>query len=177
MKNLIVYTSQTGFTKRYAEWLAERMNSDLFDLKDAQKKDDGFFQDYETITYAGWAMAGSVVKVKRFLDKAAAWKEKRLAIIIVGSSPNDNPDMDASIRTFLSEEQQKYIKVFYCQGGLNYEKMKAPSRLAMKMFVGALKKKKDEKSRQMGEFLSKSYDIADAKYLDPVVAYLQGESE
>ena len=23
MKTLIIYTSQTGFTKRYAEWLAE----------------------------------------------------------------------------------------------------------------------------------------------------------
>ena len=38
MKTLIIYTSQTGFTKRYAEWLAERMSGDLLELKDARKK-------------------------------------------------------------------------------------------------------------------------------------------
>ena len=30
MKTLVVYTSQTGFTKRYAQWIAERMEADLF---------------------------------------------------------------------------------------------------------------------------------------------------
>jgi flavodoxin len=29
MKTLIIYTSQTGFTKRYAQWLADRVSGDL----------------------------------------------------------------------------------------------------------------------------------------------------
>ena len=40
MKTLIVYTSQTGFTQRYAEWLAEEMKADILNLKEAQKKDE-----------------------------------------------------------------------------------------------------------------------------------------
>ena len=36
MKTLVVYTSQTGFTQRYAEWLAEEMNADIINLKEAQ---------------------------------------------------------------------------------------------------------------------------------------------
>lgn len=176
MKNLIIYTSQTGFTKRYAEWLAEKMNADMFDLKDVQKKDGSFFEEYETITYAGWAMAGSVVKVKWFLDKAVAWEKKRLAIIVVGGSPNDNPDVEVMLQRLLTDEQRNYIKAFYCQGGINYDKMKAPSRMLMKVFVSAMKKQKDEKSRLMGEYLAQSYDISDIKYLDSVVAYLQGET-
>ena len=34
-KTLIIYTSQTGFTKRYAEWIAEKMASsyDISDVK------------------------------------------------------------------------------------------------------------------------------------------------
>ena len=43
MKTLVVYTSQTGFTKKYAQWIAERMEADLFDLKDVQKKENSFF--------------------------------------------------------------------------------------------------------------------------------------
>ena len=53
MRTLVIYTSQTGFTKRYAEWLAERMNGDLLDLKDAQKKNSDYFEDYDAICYGG----------------------------------------------------------------------------------------------------------------------------
>ena len=45
----------------------------------------------------------------------------------------------------------------------------------MKLFVSALKKKPDEKSRQMAEYVSKSYDISDKKYIEPIVSYLRGE--
>ena len=176
MKTIIIYTSKTGFTKRYSEWLAEKMNADLIDLKDAQKKGDRFFDDYEAIVYAGWCMAGSVVKAKWFLDKASTWKGKRLAIMVVGGSPNDNPDVEETLNKILNDEQREYITAFYCQGGINYDKMKGPSKLAMKMFASALKKRKDEKSRQVGEYISSSYDISDVKYIEPVVAYLNGLS-
>ena len=120
-------------------------------------------------------MAGGVVKVKWFLDKADKWKEKRLAVICVGGSPNDNPDVEAALRNILSDEQRNYIKAFYCQGGFDYEKMNGASKLAMKVFISALKKKKDEKSRQVAEYVSSSYDISDRKYIEPVAAYLRGE--
>ena len=134
MKTLIIYTSQTGFTKRYAEWIAERMSADLLDLKEARKKKDEFFEPYDAIVYGGWVMAGNPVKSKWFLDKASAWKNKRLAVFCVGGSPDDNPDVEVFLSKVLTDEQRKYIKAFYCQGGFNYEKMNGPSRLAMKMF-------------------------------------------
>ena len=82
MKTLVVYTSQTGFTKRYAQWIAERMEADLFDLKDVQKKENSFFDGYKAIVYAGWCMAGKVVKANWFLDRAKNWKGKHLSLII-----------------------------------------------------------------------------------------------
>ena len=175
MKTLVIYTSQTGFTKKYAQWLAEEMKADLYELKDAQKKDEAFFDGYEAIVYAGWCMAGSVVKAKWFLGRADRWKEKRLAVICVGGSPNDNPDVEEFLKRMVKEEQRGYIKAFYCQGGFNYDKMNGPSKVAMKMFAGALKKKKDEKSREMAKYISQSYDISDVKYLEPVYTYLRGE--
>ena len=120
-------------------------------------------------------MAGSIVKIKWFLDKAEKWKEKRLAVICVGGSSGDNPDVEVALKNILSDEQRKYIKAFYCQGGFDYEKMNTASKLAMKMFVSALKKKQDEKSRQMAELIATSYDISDKKYIEPVVAYLSGK--
>ena len=174
MKTLIVYTSQTGFTRKYSEWLADKLNADIYDLKSAQKLKADFFAAYDAIVYAGWIMAANVVKSKWFLEKAADWKEKRLAIMAVGGSPNDNPDVEVTLHNMLSDEQRQYIRAFYCQGGFDYDKMKGPSKLAMKMFVSALKKKPDEKSQQMAEYISKSYDISDVKYIEPIVDYIQG---
>ncbi len=177
MKKLIIYTSQTGFTKRYAEWIAESVGADLIDLKEAKKKNDAFFASYEAIVYGGWAMAGNLVKVKWFLEKAVSWKNKRLAIFCVGGSPNDNPDVAGWLHQVLTDEQRTYIKAFYCQGGFAYEKMRTASRLAMKMFVGALKKKKDatDAEKEMVNRISASYDISDISYIEPIVAYLQSE--
>ncbi len=71
------------------------------------------------------------------------------------------------------DEQSAYIKVFYCQGGFNYDKMSLPSKLAMKAFASSLKKSKEEKYREMGARIDHSYDIADKKYLGPVISYLK----
>ncbi|MBP5424377.1 MAG: hypothetical protein J6Y78_18245 [Paludibacteraceae bacterium] len=105
-------------------------------------------------------------------------ENERLAVFCVGGSPNDNPDVDVFLQNVITEEQRKYIKVFYCQGGFNYEKMKTPSRIAMKMFVSALKNKKDatEKEKVMAEKMASSYDISDIKYIEPIVMYL-GEKD
>ena len=49
MKTLIIYTSQTGFTKRYAQWLADEMKADVYDLKNAKNKEEAFFDAYDAI--------------------------------------------------------------------------------------------------------------------------------
>ena len=172
MKTLIVYTSQTGFTKRYAEWIAEKSQADLFNLKDVQKKKMSFFEEYDAIIYAGWCMASKVVKLDWFLEKAANLKEKKLAVVAVGASPNEAPEVDVAMNNLLTAEQKQYIKVFYCQGGINYDKMKLLSKLALKMFANVLKKSKDAKQREQGEVIGHSYDISDVKFIEPIVGFL-----
>ena len=176
MKTLVVYTSQTGFTKRYAQWLAEKMDADIYNLKEVQKKANSSFTEYDAIVYAGWCMAGKVVKTNWFFEKARNWKDKRLALIAVGGSPNDNPDVEVAMENMLTDEQKSYIKAFYCQGGFNHEKMNLPSKLAMKAFVATLRKSKNEKEREVASFIDHSYDISDIKFIEPVVEYLNGGS-
>ena len=174
MKALVVYTSQTGFTKRYAEWIARRLQADLMDVHDAKKKKKSDFDSYDAIIYGGWAMAGKVIQSKWFLAKASAWKEKKLALFCVGASPKENPDVEQSLKNLLTDEQRKYIRSFYCQGGLDYDKMNKPSKMAMKMLISMLNKKKDptEKDKAMVEMISHSYDISDEKYIEPIVEYV-----
>ena len=108
MKTIVIYTSQTGFTKRYAEWIAERMNGDILDLKDAKKKADSYFDGYDAIVYGGWCMAGKVVNSGWFLAKAPGWKGKKLAIIAVGCSPDGTPEVAEALKQLLTDEQRQY---------------------------------------------------------------------
>ena len=144
MKALVVYTSQTGFTKRYAEWIAKRLQADLLDVSEAKKKKKEFFDTYDAIIYGGWLMAGKVSRSKWFLGKASAWREKKLAVFVVGASPMESPDVEKCLQNMLNDEQGGYIRAFYCQGGLDYDKMNKPSKMAMKMLVSMLNKKKDQ---------------------------------
>ncbi len=176
MKTLVVYTSQTGFTKRYAGWIAGKAKADLFDLKDVQGKDASFFEAYDALIYAGWCMAGKLVKLNWFLDKATRLKGKKLAAVAVGASPNESPDVAAFMENILPDEHRQYVKAFYCQGGIDYEKMKLPSKLMMKLFASSLKKSKDEKTRETGSLIDHSYDISDIRYTEPLLSFLSQES-
>lgn len=176
MKTLVIYTSQTGFTKKYAEWISTRLNADVLTIQEAKKKKMDFYDKYGAIIYGGWAMGESVVGSKWFLEEASGWKDKKLVIFCVGASPEENPDVQISLSKLLTDEQRTYIRAFYCQGGIDYSRMKTPSKLAMKALASALSKKKDasQKEKDMAEMISHSYDISDEKYIDPIVQYIEG---
>lgn len=69
--------------------------------------------------------------------------------------------------------------MFYCPGGFNYEKMSAPSRLMMKIFIKSLKAKKDKtaEDEEMIKIISSSYDISDKKYIEPILKCLEEQCE
>ena len=178
MKTLVVYTSQTGFTKKYSEWLVEKTGADLYDVKDVQKKPDSFFEGYGVIVYAGWVSAGKIAKANWFFGKAPMWQDKRLAVVAVGGCPNDAPEVQAALKLFVPDELKATIPAFYCQGGFNYGRMSMASKMAIKMFIGMLKNKKNatEDQKKMVELISHDYDISDEAFLEPVVAYIEGRA-
>ena len=40
MKTIVIYNSQTGFTKRYAQWIAEKTNGECVELNPKVYKDN-----------------------------------------------------------------------------------------------------------------------------------------
>ena len=172
MKTIVIYNSQTGFTKRYAEWIAEATGADCLELSDAKKKD---WAAYEAIIFGGWACAGTINKISWFKANIDRWADKKLIAFCVGASPIENPEIEIALKQNFNESEQKKVKTFYCPGGINYEKMSAPSKLMMKMFVKMMKAKKDktEAEQIMVKMLSSSYDISDKKYIDPILQYLK----
>lgn len=173
MRTIVIYTSQTGFTKRYAQWIAEASGADCLTLSAAKKKN---LDAYETIIFGGWACAGGISGLGWFKSKMDRWADKKLIAFCVGAGPMDSPEIEPALRRNFTEAERERISVFYCPGGLNYEKMPAPSRLLMKMFIRTLKAKKDktETDRDMIRMMSESYDISDRKYIEPILKLISG---
>ncbi len=172
MKIVVIYNSQTGFTKRYAEWIAEATGADCLELSAAKKKD---LTAYEAIVFGGWACAGGISKIGWFKGNIDKWADKKLIAFCVGGSPIENPEIEAALNQNFNESERKRVKTFYCPGGFNYEKMSATSKLMMKMFIKMLKAKKDktEAEQVMVKMISSSYDISDKKYIEPILQCLR----
>lgn len=172
MKTIVIYNSQTGFTKRYAEWIAEATGADCLELSVAKKQD---LNAYEAIVFGGWACAGSISKIGWFKNNIDNWANKKLIAFCVGGSPIENPQIESALKQNFNESELKKINIFYCPGGFNYEKMSASSKLMMKIFVKTLKAKKDktEEEQVMIKMISSSYDISDKKYIEPIIQCLK----
>lgn len=174
MKVIVIYNSQTGFTKRYAQWIAEATGADCFELAEAKKKN---MSTYEAIIFGGWACAGGISKLSWFKSNIDKWADKKLIAFCVGGSPFDSPEIEPALKQNFKESELKKVSVFYCPGGFRYEKMSAPSKLMMKMFIKALKAKKNktEADEEMIKMISSSYDISDKKYIQPILNCLDTE--
>ena len=172
MKTIVIYHSQTGFTKRYAEWIAQEAGADCLELSAAKKKD---LTAYQAIIFGGWACAGSISKIGWFKGNIDKWSDKKLIAFCVGASPIENPEIAVALNRIFNESEQKKVKTFYCPGGFHYDRMSIASKLMMKMFIQTLKAKKDktEQEKVMIKMISSSYDISDRKYIEPILEYLK----
>lgn len=171
MKTAVIYNSQTGFTKKYAEWISKEAGADCIELRSAKKQN---FDKYDAIVFGGWACAGRISKISWFKSNIDKWSDKTLITFCTGGTPAESPEIETFLSNNFSQTERKKVHVFYCPGGFNYDKMSAGSKLMMKMvqkMVGA-KKDKTESDIEMLKMISRSYDISDKKYIEPIINLL-----
>lgn len=83
---IIIYGSQYGTTKRYAEELGKRTN---IVVKNYGEIDD--INNYDTIIYFGALYAGGVMGLKKTFSKLSSSDDKKIIIATVGvADPADN---------------------------------------------------------------------------------------
>ena len=122
MKILVTYQSKTGFTKKYAKWISEKLKSDLIDIK---KIIDIDTNDYDLIIHGGWIMGGMITG----LDKVRLFKPKKLIVFGVGYTPKEVVDVDQIKET----NKLGDTPLFYFQGGMNPKKMGFFFKMIFKM--------------------------------------------
>lgn len=130
MKRIVVYTSKTGFTAKYAGWIAERLGCEAKALKDV---DISSLEAYDQVIYGGWIMASTVTGY----DKIKPLGLKNLIVFGVGMTMNS----DSAARTVAEHNDVSADRFFYFEGGYNPKKAGLFGRMIIKMIVGSIRKK------------------------------------
>ena len=161
---LVIYHSKTGFSKRYAQWLAEDLGCQALPFRDRKCVD---VSEYDTVILAGGLYAGQMSGLKWLKSQLPALAGKRLAAVAVGCAPMGNPTLPESMEELFGGTPE--IKGFYCQGGLDYQRMGAVDRTMMAALRAALKRKPE--MAEMLAVISRSFDGTKREYLEPVIRW------
>lgn len=171
-KILVIYKSKTGFTKRYAEMIAEEVTCTLMDYKDASVKS---ISDYDIIVFGSRAHAGMIdgyKKAKELFQKSGAGN---FVVFVTGASPNAAEDViDQFWKNNLTLDELEKIPHFYMQSGLSYERMTFSDKAMMKVASVMIKNKKNKDANDIAfeKAISSSYDISSKEYVKPLVSFL-----
>ena len=172
MKNVVIYTSQTGFTKRYAEWIGEATEAEVVNITQAKKLN---LRDCDTIILGSHVCADNIVKAKKFAKILRKYAGKKCALFVTGVSPAASDRLKESFAKAFS--QYPHLHFYYFPAGFNYEKLNGISRFLINLFRKALAAQKDktEADLAMEKMISSSYDISDKTLIVPLTEYIEGE--
>ena len=109
MKTVVIYKSKTGFTKKYAEWIAEKLSADIFN---AAKVNINMLNKYDAIIYGGSLYAVGIIGVNLITKNINKLKDKKIVVFATGASPLRDEVVSEVINKNFTTEQQKYIKFF-----------------------------------------------------------------
>ena len=83
MKIIILYKSISGFTEKYAKWIAKELGGDIKKQSEVNQK---FLEKYDLIIYGGSLHASGIIGLKRINFLFTKLKNKKLIVFAVGAS-------------------------------------------------------------------------------------------
>lgn len=179
MEHIIVYGSQYGSTRRYAEKLSEQTGIPAIRYQDAPA-----LSDRKTIVYLGGLYAGGVLGLAKTLRGFSLRDGQKLLLVTVGlADPNDQENRD-NIRATLQKQLPAGLldraKVYHLRGGVDYQKLSFGHRTVMKLLYQSLRKTPPEQqtaeNRAFLETYGKQVDFTDFRTLEPIILEIQKEA-
>ena len=133
MSKIVVYQSSTGFTRKYANWIAEELGCEAKEYKSVKPSE---LAEYDMVIYGGWLMANMVYGY----NKIKALNLKNVVVFADGMSVPSQEFTDK-----LAEQNQiSRDRLFYFEGGYNPKGISFVKRIMMNMIKKSLQKKADK---------------------------------
>ena len=158
----IVYTSETGFTARYAAMLSQHLQLPALTLDDALRQ----LPAGTPVIYMGWIMASSV----KDLGKARS----RFSVqAVVGVGLGDTGTQDEAVRKACKLPQD--VPVFTVQGDMDLARLRGGYRIGIRLLTRmlAMSKRRTPGEDRMLALLQQGGDFVSEKELAAVLAWAE----
>lgn len=139
MIETIVYYSKTGFSKKYAEIIAEELNLKIYSLKEAKTK---LLKNTEIIFISG-------LTATRIRKLSSILKNFDVKYVLAVGMMDYSENYEASI---FANNIQIPNKVYYLPGGFDYSKLKGFDKILMnllKKYYQQLKKDAEKNNKEL----------------------------
>lgn len=171
-KTIVIYQSKYGATKKYAQWLSEKLHADLMPAKEASIE---ALKAYERIIFGGGIYATGIAGISFLKKHYPVLRNRVLLIFAVGASPYDEKALEALRERNLKDEMRE-IPLFYCRGAWNESAMSWKDRTLCNLLKKAVGKKDpttyEPWEKALMEAIGASHDWTEEAQLAPILAYL-----
>ncbi|MGN0412382.1 MAG: flavodoxin domain-containing protein [Lachnospiraceae bacterium] len=165
MKRIVVYQSSTGFTAKYAGWIAEELGCEAKPFKEVKAEE---LAGYDTVIYGGWIMAGMVSGY----DKIKALNLKNVVVFAVGMT---NAGVEVS-QNIAKQNQIPEEKLFYFEGGYAPERVGFVKRMMINMIKKPLEKKENKTAEDLYQLETfEGKDRTNKGAIKPLIQMVNGE--
>lgn len=147
MRTVVVYKSISGFTRKYAQWIAGDLNADLFDVKDISSD---LLMKYDCIIYGGPLHASGISGVKKLTSWSVILKEKKIIVFATGASPSQKHIPEEILRANFTDDERTRIRFFYLRGGFDFGRLSIPFKIIMTLFKWKLLSRKEKTADERG---------------------------
>lgn len=173
MKTVVVYKSKSGYTRTYAEWIAEELGADL---KENNRLKAEEMLGYDTIIYGGGMYAGGINGLKLIKQNLESLKGRNIAVWATGANPGRPEEMQAVWEKHFSPEQLSNIRTFYLRGGFDLSLCSTGDKVLMKLLKSQLQKKEDPTEDEKGilSMCERPVDFRDRKNIEELCAWVRG---
>lgn len=169
-KIVVVYKSKYGSTKKYAEWIAEAANADLFPCSKITPQQ---LLKYDIIIFGGGLYMLGITGFSLIKDNFEMLKYRKIIVFSVGLSPARPSAIEDVIAKNFTDEMRESICYFHLRGGLDYRKMNALDKLLMfllkKRIENIKPEERDSDSKSILATYGKAIDFSNRKYIQPIV--------
>ena len=141
----IVYESNTGFTKEYAELLSEIIGIRAIPTIDYSM----FYGEREPVIFLGWVCAGKINGIRM-----ARLKYNPVIIAGVGMTPQSDKYAFA-----LAQQNNIDVPFYYLQGGIHRERLKGFYKMMFKLVVRPVLRKARKGKSELSEYEKQMVDL------------------
>ena len=109
MNTIIIYSSKTGFTEKYAQWLKEDLACDCVPY---EKRGTVDFDKYQAVAFGSGCYIGKINKLPWLKKQMPRLRGKKVAVFFTGAMEPEAPDVRRLERENFSPGELEHIKPF-----------------------------------------------------------------